>query len=101
MLLASTSLSIHIRMILWSCSGLLLGPAYPTIIAWMTASYPEISGTLSGTIFAFATMGSFLSTIITGILFDIFGSGIAQLLFPSFIMGVTLLSYLLWKRGIV
>ncbi|RLG05991.1 MAG: hypothetical protein DRN59_03735 [Thaumarchaeota archaeon] len=98
MLLTVLPLPTYIRMILWACSGLILGPAYPTTVAWITAIHPEIGGTLSGTLFAFATLGSFASAIIIGALFDVFGSVIAQLFFPLPILAVALLSYLM--RGI-
>lgn len=98
MILASLPLPIYVKAILWSGSGLLLGPAYPTVIAWATASNPEIGGTLSGTVFTFATLGSFTSTILAGLLFDVLGSTAAQLLFPLSMAAVAAISC--FTRGI-
>lgn len=94
MILASLPIPIYLKAILWSGSGLLLGPAYPTLVAWVTASNPEIGGTLSGTVFTFATLGSFTSTILAGLLFDVLGSAIAQLIFPFSMAAVATISYL-------
>ena len=98
MFVAASPLPIYVKMALWAGSGLLLGPAYPTIVAWVTAAYPEIGGTLSGMVYTFATLGSFTSAVITGILFDLFGSAVAQLIFPSAALSVALVSYAV--RGI-
>ncbi len=100
MLFAILPLPIYMRMALWAFSGFLLGPAYPTTVAWITAIHPEIGGTLSGTLFAFGTLGSFVSAIIIGALFDAFGSIIAQLFFPLPILAMALLSYLMREIGI-
>ena len=94
MILTSLPLPIYLKAVLWSSSGLLLGPAYPTLVVWATASYPEIGGTLSGTVFTFATLGSFTSTILAGLLFDLLGSAIAQLIFPFSMAAVAAISYL-------
>lgn len=94
MILASLPLPICVKAVLWSGSGLLIGPAYPTVIAWATASNPEIGGTLSGAVFTFATLGSFTSTILAGLLFDLLGSAAAQLIFPFSMTAVAAISYL-------
>ena len=98
MLLTLLPLPIHAKIALWSCSGFFLGPAYPTVVAWVTSIRPEIGGTLSGILFASATLGSFASTVATGLLFDLFGSRIAQLIFPLLIIPVAAASYIM--RGI-
>ena len=98
MFLTTLPSPIYVRMMLWACAGFIIGPAYPTTVAWITASYPEIGGTLSGTLFTFSTLGSFASAIIVGTLFDAFGSVIAQFFFPLPILVAALLSYLM--RGI-
>ena len=94
MMLASLPLPINVKSVLWACSGLLLGPAFPTVTAWATANNPEISGTLSGTICTFGALGAFISTILTGLLFDLLGSAIAQLLFPFSMAAVAAISHL-------
>ncbi len=98
MLLASSPFPVGVKIFLWSSSGLLLGPAYPTVVAWATAAYPEMGGTLSGVVYTFATLGSFISTIATGVLLDVFGPTIAQLVFPGGILLVAVISYAV--RGI-
>jgi len=92
MILASLPIPIHFKEILWACSGLLVAPAYPTLLAWATASDPEIGGTLSGIIFTFGTLGPFTSSAVVGLLFDVLGSAYAQLIFPIGIASTALIS---------
>jgi len=92
MILASLPIPIHFKEVLWACSGLLIAPAYPTLLAWATASDPEIGGTLSGIIFTFGTLGSFTSSAAVGLLFDVLGSTYAQLIFPIGIASIALIS---------
>jgi FSR family fosmidomycin resistance protein-like MFS transporter len=99
MLLASLPISVYVRIALWSSSGLLLAPAYPTIIAWATSIYPEIGGALSGMVYAFATLGSFISTIATGMLFELFGSTYAQLIFAPLAALIAMAAYLMRGAG--
>ncbi|MCL7393915.1 MAG: MFS transporter [Thaumarchaeota archaeon] len=99
MLSASFPISVYTRIALWSSSGLLLAPAYPTIIAWVTSIYPEIGGALSGMVYAFATLGSFISTIATGMLFELFGSTYAQLIFAPLAALIAMAAYLMRGAG--
>jgi fucose permease len=102
MLLASLPTSVYVRIALWSSSGFLLAPAYPTIIAWATSVHPEIGGALSGMVYTFATLGSFISTIATGMLFELFGSSCAQLIFAPLAALIAVAAYLMrgagWRR---
>ncbi|MCS7132403.1 MAG: MFS transporter [Aigarchaeota archaeon] len=100
MLLASTSIPVQVKTILWASSGLLLAPAYPTIIAWATATRPEAGGTLSGAVYTFATLGSFVSTLLVGLLFSSLGSTTAQLVFPLSMILVAATSYIFRNLGI-
>ena len=93
MLLASLPIPIYVKIALWSFSGLLLAPAYPTTVAWATSVYPEVGGTLSGIVYAFATLGSFASTIATGMLFELLGSSYAQLIFAPLALFIAMTSY--------
>ena len=99
MLSASLPIPVYARIALWSSSGLLLAPAYPTIIAWATSIYPEIGGALSGMVYAFATLGSFISTIATGMLFELFGSTYAQLIFAPLAALIAMAAYLMRGAG--
>lgn len=99
MFIASTPIPAYIKVILWASSGLLLAPAYPTIIAWATTMYPEAGGTLSGAIHTFATLGSFVSTSLVGLLFSSLGSTVAQLVFPLSMILVAVFSYISHNRG--
>jgi FSR family fosmidomycin resistance protein-like MFS transporter len=99
MLSASLPIPVYARMALWSSSGLLLAPAYPTIIAWATSIYPEIGGALSGMVYTFATLGSFVSTIATGMLFELFGSSYAQLIFAPLAALITIAAYVMRGAG--
>ncbi|MEM2690167.1 MAG: MFS transporter [Nitrososphaerota archaeon] len=98
MLLASLPIPIYAKITLWSSSGLLLAPAYPTTIAWAISMHPEIGGTLSGIVYTFATLGSFTSTIATGMLFELFGSSYAQLIFAPLALLIAITSYVM--RGV-
>jgi len=92
--LGSLSVPIYLKILLWAVSGFFLAPTYPTVIAWVTASYPEFGGTLSGAVYTFATLGSFSSTLLVGFIFSSFGSVVAQLIFPLIMGIVTIISYL-------
>ena len=98
MLLASLPIPIYAKIALWSSSGLLLAPAYPTTMAWAISIHPEIGGTLSGIVYAFATLGSFTSTVATGMLFELFGSSYAQLIFAPLALLIAITSYVM--RGV-
>ncbi|MCF3652639.1 MAG: MFS transporter [Aigarchaeota archaeon] len=99
MLSASLPIPVYARIALWSSSGLLLAPAYPTIIAWATSIYTEIGGALSGMVYAFATLGSFISTIATGMLFELFGSTYAQLIFAPLAALIAMAAYFMRGAG--
>jgi MFS family permease len=94
MVLGSLSVPIYLKILLWAVSGFFLAPTYPTVIAWVTTSYPEFGGTLSGAVYTFATLGSFSSTLLVGFIFSSFGSVAAQLIFPLIMGIVTIISYL-------
>jgi fucose permease len=42
----------------WAASGLWMAAIFPTILAWATDSFPEHSGSISGTIFTFGFSGA-------------------------------------------
>lgn len=96
--LASLSIPLYIKMALYSGTGFLLGPIYPTLIAIATSRSPEMSGALAGALYAFGTLGTVFSTITIGITIEIVGSSIAQIVFPSTVGLITLLSYLSHKQ---
>ncbi|MEM1976974.1 MAG: hypothetical protein QXX29_03655 [Nitrososphaerota archaeon] len=60
--------------------------------------HPEIGGALSGIVYTFATLGSFASTIATDMLFELFGSSYAQLIFAPSALLIAVTSYVM--RGI-
>lgn len=42
----------------WAASGLWMAAIFPTILAWATDSFPEYSGSISGTVFTFGFSGA-------------------------------------------
>jgi len=91
---ATLPIPIYYRMILYSSTGFLMGPIYPTLIASATARYPKISGTLVGAIYAFGTLGTVFSTIIIGLTIEFMGSSMAQVIFPITISLIAFILYL-------
>ncbi|MEM1655379.1 MAG: hypothetical protein QXU12_06140 [Nitrososphaerota archaeon] len=53
---------------------------------------------LSGIVYTFATLGSFTSTVVTGMLFELFGSSYAQLIFAPLALLIAITSYVM--RGV-
>ncbi|MCF8885095.1 MAG: MFS transporter [Aigarchaeota archaeon] len=89
---------LHTKMILYSSIGFFLGPIYPTLIAITTTYSPKRGGTLVGAIYAFGTLGTVFSTIITGFTIELFGSSIAQIIFPAILSLILATSYTSLKQ---
>lgn len=98
LILATLPFPLYIKMMFYSATGLLLGPIYPTLLACGAARSPEISGAIVGTIYAFGTLGTVFSTIVIGFTIEMLGSAIAQIVFPTSIGLITLVSYISLKH---
>ena len=83
MLAASLPIPLYPKMILWASSGFFLAPLFPTLIAWITALNPRAGGAFSGMVFSMGTLGSFVATWTTGIIFSRVGVQAAQYVFPT------------------
>jgi len=87
MLLAfSLQNNLEYKLVLLALSGMLYGPILPTLLAWVTTKYKDLSGTLSGAVFSFGRIGSFAIVGIIGLLLNTQGYIISQLIYPLLLL---------------
>lgn len=96
MSIAASPIYIYLKILFWAISGLFLAPLYPTLIAWITALNPRSGGAYTGILFTFGTIGSFISTWLTGVIIKILGAETAQYFFP--ILGIVIILNILVAR---
>ncbi len=100
MALASLPLPLDSKIVFWASSGFFLAPTFPTLIAWVISSAPELGGSVSGLLFAVGRLGLFFSNCIVGLTATILGTEIAQYLFVLFMVAmlVNILAVHLFRR---
>ncbi len=79
---------IQHKLTLLALSGMLYGPILPTLLAWVTTKYRELSGTLSGAVFSFGRIGSFIVVWLIGFLLATQGHVLAQLIYPMLLLSL-------------
>jgi MFS family permease len=81
---ASLSLPLSFKMMSWSMLGFFLAPIFPTLIAWVTSTNPELGGSSSGLVFTIGRLGLLFSNCLAGIVSEVFGVESSQFIFVAF-----------------